>query len=257
MLQYLPALISASYAFCASLAEDPSAWGVSAAFLSNEEALEAAFVAWSGVVGEFFGKGNDHDEKARERNSIAKRTGRRISLGFDRITMAQNSTRTLEVSKKEVERGRRAGKSQPQSPDAPTPALASSSTWLNQSASTSLTVTHTGLWRRSMPSLHLALLPGHGNTQDTMETNGSNTKTVGSKAPSLSSHEIASFSPFSISRKSWHSVMRFTNGTNGTRKTSAHGNAPTSKTKVPAVRDLAIQPVQRVVRYVLLYKGEF
>lgn len=34
--------------------EDPSAWGVAAAFLAVEHGLESAFVAWCGVVGVWF-----------------------------------------------------------------------------------------------------------------------------------------------------------------------------------------------------------
>ena len=40
-----------SRAFSTRLEEDPSAWGVSVAFLGVEEQLESALVEWSGVVG--------------------------------------------------------------------------------------------------------------------------------------------------------------------------------------------------------------
>ncbi|CAK5280718.1 unnamed protein product [Mycena citricolor] len=43
---------------------DPSAWGVAAAFLGAEESLEAALVAWCGVVGAWFS-----DEKTESRTS--------------------------------------------------------------------------------------------------------------------------------------------------------------------------------------------
>ncbi|KAG8975294.1 hypothetical protein FRB90_009565, partial [Tulasnella sp. 427] len=51
-LAHLPYLISASTLLSSRLEEDPSAWGVSAAFLGAEDALEKAFVAWCGVVGQ-------------------------------------------------------------------------------------------------------------------------------------------------------------------------------------------------------------
>ncbi|GBE77447.1 predicted protein [Sparassis crispa] len=54
LLSYVPALIAASEAFLVRLVDDPSAWGVSIAFISCEEELEAAYVAWCGSVGEFF-----------------------------------------------------------------------------------------------------------------------------------------------------------------------------------------------------------
>lgn len=53
--QYLPALLSASKLLSQHFNEDPSAWGVSNAIMAAEAALELAFVAWCGVVGEFFG----------------------------------------------------------------------------------------------------------------------------------------------------------------------------------------------------------
>ncbi|CAL1694549.1 unnamed protein product [Somion occarium] len=54
VLSYLPALLNASQAFLARVEDDPSAWGVSAAWLGCEEELESAFVGWCGVVGELF-----------------------------------------------------------------------------------------------------------------------------------------------------------------------------------------------------------
>lgn len=51
MVDHLPRLIETSRAFTARLEEDPSAWGVSLAFLAVEEQLELALVEWSGVVG--------------------------------------------------------------------------------------------------------------------------------------------------------------------------------------------------------------
>ncbi|KAG8944326.1 hypothetical protein FRC04_002046 [Tulasnella sp. 424] len=51
-LTHLPSLISASTLLSSRLEEDPSAWGVSAAFLGAEDALEKAFSAWCGVVGQ-------------------------------------------------------------------------------------------------------------------------------------------------------------------------------------------------------------
>ncbi|KAG8900299.1 hypothetical protein FRC00_013649 [Tulasnella sp. 408] len=51
-LAHLPSLISASTLLSSRLEEDPSAWGVSAAFLGAEDALEKAFTAWCSVVGQ-------------------------------------------------------------------------------------------------------------------------------------------------------------------------------------------------------------
>ncbi|KAI5121309.1 hypothetical protein M0805_003776 [Coniferiporia weirii] len=54
LLQYVPALINASKVLSAHFNEDMSASGVSNAFVTVESTMENAFVAWSGVVGEFF-----------------------------------------------------------------------------------------------------------------------------------------------------------------------------------------------------------
>lgn len=51
LVDHLPRLVETSRAFTARLEEDPSAWGVSVAFLGVEEQLESALVEWSGVVG--------------------------------------------------------------------------------------------------------------------------------------------------------------------------------------------------------------
>jgi hypothetical protein len=52
LAEHLPRLIETSRMFCARLEEDPSAKGVSNAFLAVEEVLDFVFVQWSGVVGE-------------------------------------------------------------------------------------------------------------------------------------------------------------------------------------------------------------
>lgn len=54
MLSYLPPLLRASEILLKGLSEDPSAWGVSAAFMACEDEMEDAMVAWSGIAGQFF-----------------------------------------------------------------------------------------------------------------------------------------------------------------------------------------------------------
>jgi len=56
MLTYLPALLHASQVLLQGLSEDPSAWGVSSAFMACEDEIETAMVAWCGVAGQFFSK---------------------------------------------------------------------------------------------------------------------------------------------------------------------------------------------------------
>lgn len=54
LLQYLPALIGASKILSFRFLDDMSTLGIADAFPAVITALEAAFVPWSGVVGEFF-----------------------------------------------------------------------------------------------------------------------------------------------------------------------------------------------------------
>jgi hypothetical protein len=71
MLSYLPALLHASQILLKGLSEDPSAWGVSTAFMGCEDELETAMVAWSTVAGQFFsGKGKSKSwRRARSRSN--------------------------------------------------------------------------------------------------------------------------------------------------------------------------------------------
>ncbi|CAE6462031.1 unnamed protein product [Rhizoctonia solani] len=52
LAEHLPRLIETTHMFCIRLEEDPSAKGVSNAFLEIEEVLDATYVQWSSVVGE-------------------------------------------------------------------------------------------------------------------------------------------------------------------------------------------------------------
>lgn len=51
LLKHVPILVSASQAFCNRMQEDPSAWGVSAAFVTVEAVLEQVLVDYCQVVG--------------------------------------------------------------------------------------------------------------------------------------------------------------------------------------------------------------
>lgn len=54
MLRYLAGLVTVSEGLLERMQENPSPWGVAAAFLGTEENLEMAFSEWCGVVGEWF-----------------------------------------------------------------------------------------------------------------------------------------------------------------------------------------------------------
>ncbi|KAJ7040352.1 hypothetical protein C8F04DRAFT_948647 [Mycena alexandri] len=57
MRAYAAALAKESAKLLRRMEEDPSAWGVAAAFLGAEEGVEAALVGWCGVVGGWFADG--------------------------------------------------------------------------------------------------------------------------------------------------------------------------------------------------------
>ncbi|KAG9314140.1 hypothetical protein JVU11DRAFT_4925 [Chiua virens] len=60
MIPHVSALVRASEMLLKSFLEDPSAWGVSTAFVTSEDELEATMVSWCAVVGTFFTDGDNH-----------------------------------------------------------------------------------------------------------------------------------------------------------------------------------------------------
>lgn len=59
MSPHVLALVSASEMLLKCFLEDPSAWGVSTAFVASEDELEASMVSWCAVAGAFFTDGDD------------------------------------------------------------------------------------------------------------------------------------------------------------------------------------------------------
>lgn len=177
MHTYLPALLRASETLLDALADDPSAWGVSAAFIGLELELEHAFVAWCGIVGEFF---------------IDRPSARRKIVKAPKSPPATPSRRTHTTDELEAPRPIRPEGFAPFGPDA---------------------------WRKSMP------------------VSGSYPESV--RPPSAPATPM---STDTFGRVRGGKAARSEDG--GRKKTSR-----------PSVRELAIQPVQRVMRYVLQYRG--
>jgi len=69
MLKHLPALLHASHVLLQGLSEDPSIWGVSAAFVGCEDEMEAAMVAWCKVAGQFFQEGKSRTWRRKSQPS--------------------------------------------------------------------------------------------------------------------------------------------------------------------------------------------
>lgn len=183
MLSYLPDLIRVSEALLKAFIDDPSAWGVSAAFMACEDDIEGAMVSWSSVAGDFF---TDSPSKGAESVSIGAKWRRRKSL----LLSATGNPLPIVV-------GKPSGISPPASPTAFRPLLSLT----NEAGSRIRERQRTG-------------------------SIDSSTERSRSRVNSVDEQD---------------------------------GRADDSKRELPtrrqSVRDLAIQPTQRVMRYVLLYQG--
>lgn len=106
MLTYLPALISVSENLLKGLSQDPSAWGVSTAFMACEEELESAMVAWSGVAGEFFTKKRRSWRKSYNQNLSFNSSTPVLPLPSSAFNLLNGSTISFPVlGKYESEKG--------------------------------------------------------------------------------------------------------------------------------------------------------
>lgn len=177
MLKYAEELTRVSMLYLGQLRGNPSAWGVAAAFLGAEEAIEGAFVRWCGSVGMWFKDGGYEAQKLELKDSMR---GRRLSKVI--------KPKSGEGSNEEIHKD----------DDAFPGALKKVSSW-----------------RRSMSSL------------SDLSTSVSTKKKEKKATPPLASSS---------------------NGRERQRRSS--------HVKMPSVRDLAILPTQRIMRYVLLYRGE-
>ncbi|KAJ7361474.1 hypothetical protein DFH08DRAFT_684952 [Mycena albidolilacea] len=75
MRAYAGALAKESAGLLRRMEEDPSAWGVAAAFLGAEEGVETALVAWCGVVGGWFVDGERPTKRLSKMRSTSTRAG--------------------------------------------------------------------------------------------------------------------------------------------------------------------------------------
>ncbi|KZT72901.1 hypothetical protein DAEQUDRAFT_808867 [Daedalea quercina L-15889] len=222
LLSYVPALLRASEALLVRLVDDPSAWGVSAAFIGCEEELEAAFVAWCGVVGNFYIDGEDKDKRGRKRRKSGDETnGVSVPIeprGFSARSPSQPGLAGLAKPRAEHRR----------------------LSLFNANEGGMFTAAlGTGLafGLSSPPTLDWR---GHGSTASVSKDHGP----TGTLTRTLSTWKRKSM-PSSLSNLPSSSMGA------PPSPSSAHGH---TKEKLLTLRDLAIQPTQRVMRYVLQYK---
>ncbi|KAG1757854.1 hypothetical protein EDB19DRAFT_1901344 [Suillus lakei] len=184
LLTYLPDLVRASEALLKAFLDDPSAWGVSTAFMACEDDIETAMVSWCSVAGSFFTDSSSHEGESA---SVGGKRRLRKSLP---LSAATNPLATV------VEKS--SGNSPSASPSPP-PLL----TLMNEAGSR--------IRDRQRTVEHYWKVPDDGGAESHAE-----------RRPRVNSADSRS-----------------------------KGGPPTRK---QSVRDLAIQPTQRVMRYVLLYR---
>lgn len=166
--------------------DDPSAWGVSTAFMACEDDIEAAMVSWCSVAGNFFTDSPTHEGESAT-------MGGKWRLRKSLLSATNNPLTTV------VEKSSRS--SSPTS-SSPPPLL----TLMNEAGSR--------IRDRQRTVEHYWKVPDDGGAESHAER------------------------------------PRRVNSTDSRSK----GEPPTRR---QSVRDLAIQPTQRVMRYVLLYRGMF
>ena len=226
VLSYIPALLRGSEALLARLEDDPSAWGVSAAFLAVEEELEAAFVAWCGVVGAIFiGEEDVHEKDKSSRLSMSLKSEEgRSTWGLRKRSRSGVSVVRLES----VYRKRAVSYADPDDPEQQT-GLGMFTAALG-----------TGLAYGVSP-------PTSTGRSEQPEDRQDRGRTAASASGPLLSRKCST----------WRRMSMFSSSTSllqsPSSPTSLH--ASPSKEKKPTVRELAIQPTQRVMRYVLQYRG--
>ncbi|TBU38429.1 hypothetical protein BD309DRAFT_874399 [Dichomitus squalens] len=282
--KHVPALLSVSQTLLNHVMDDPSAWGVSAAFIGCEEDLECALVAWAGVVGEFFIEdanlrppkkltkklGDDalsnhpHDSPSsaigrvlRTRSQAAisstipgSMAARRFSSTMSDIghgeTLSSVGHESTGMFTAALGTGLAFGLGGPPMSSPPTlePDVGSSA----RSSKARSLHGHGGLTRVSTISSNLGL---------SRAVNAWKRKSMPSSLSVLPSLSIASSPAASHTRSpaSAHGTG-YTHSPRSTSSAQGHGmpQKKSEQERKMTVRDLAIQPVQRVMRYVLQYR---
>ncbi|TFK95042.1 hypothetical protein K466DRAFT_475189 [Polyporus arcularius HHB13444] len=263
--RHVPALLRVSETLLAHVIDDPSAWGVSAAFIGCEDELEEAFVSWSAVAGEFFLE----DANLRPPRKLKKHTEDTLSdlghgsTGFGRIMRTRSqvgmpsskptvTNRRYSSAMSDIGHGEMSSNLGHSGGGMFTAALGTGLAFgLSVSSPSPLELdspkpksVHGGLSRVPTGSSGLGL-----------------TKAVNAwkrmSMPSSLSH-VPSLLPNSPTTAYTHSPSH--HGHSHHHSTgSAHGHGTSKKHASEqdakmTIRDLAIQPTQRVMRYVLQYR---
>lgn len=272
--RYVPALLRVSETLLAHVIDDPSAWGVSAAFIGCEEDLEAALVAWSGVVGEFFlehanlrpprklKKYSDETSSNHGHDSSIGRIIRtRSQVGLTPPQRGSIAARRFSSAMSDIGHGDYSGS--PGGNGMFTAALGTGLAFgLGVPTSSQMALASESLSQAKSPKPKS--VSGHSTLGRTMSSGLGLARAMNAwKRKSMPSS--LSNIPSLASPSSGHVRSPTASGALGhiypRSASSAHGHGalkkpPTSEQETKmTIRDLAIQPTQRVMRYVLQYRG--
>ncbi|KAI0673676.1 hypothetical protein C8Q78DRAFT_1067958 [Trametes maxima] len=274
--QHIPALLRVSATLLAHLVDDPSAWGVSAAFIGCEEELEAALVAWSAVVGEFFVE----DANLKPSRKLTKK------LMDDTFTYHESPTPSMRLSARtrshggiaSIKRDNFGGRRFSTTLSDFDHDEASSST--GHGMFTAALGTGLGFGLSVPPSSPFdpdtspvrsprsRVGHGHGHKANASTASGLGlTRAVSavnvwkrksmpsslSNLPSLVNSQASPTTPHSPTHSPGHNYHHHPHSSGASAH--GHGKKHSEHDAKAVVRDLAIQPTQRVMRYVLLYRG--
>ncbi|OSD06221.1 hypothetical protein PYCCODRAFT_1423085 [Trametes coccinea BRFM310] len=279
--RHIPALLSVSETLLTHLVDDPSAWGVSAAFIGCEEELEAAFVAWSAVVGEFFVE--DASLKPSRKLTRKPVDDAHSNLGHDtptsslRLTMRTRSHTGMAPTKRDsLVAGRRFSSAMSDIGHGETAStIGHGSGMFTAALGTGLAF---GLSVPSSPApfdpdfspkpSQARSLHGHGNRANASTLSGLGlTRAVSAvnawkrkSMPSSLSHlpslvgSPATTPNSPAQTHSHHHHSHHHHHHSSSASAHGHGKKQSEHDAKMTVRDLAIQPTQRVMRYVLQYR---
>lgn len=221
LLAYLPALAAASCHLLDHFLSDPTAYGVSLAFVEFEQQLEEAFVPWSSVVGSAF---TSNPSRSRSMGSITprkliKQASKQISA-FDRW----KSSEFLHTSP--ITPSSRAG-----------------------SNGNSVTSVFRRLSRGSTDSSISRPMNGENSSTGSLISDSVHSSECHGSSPPVFRHSNSEELPRDITRQHElypHDSRRYLS--------CIESSGPRQPLKI-SYRELAILPIQRVTRYVLLFRG--
>ena len=222
LAKHLPLLISASQAFCNRLVEDPSAWGVSAAFVTVESVLEQVFVDYCGVVGQIM--------LACQQQSAGQKTPPSAHSRFPSMSKSRTSIANGANDPGKIPTPRKSSEKD----DREKPSQVSGGHSVDDSLNGSA---------------------GHGVPRTRSVSGKSKIRRISLSAATSSSAPSIAPVPIPNHAGSNSSTHLATNPGPSPTDKRHNGNLADGRAKAITAADIAIAPPQRVTRYVMLYRG--